>query len=129
MPLHAGSLRDPGSLLASRTHCRQHQAMVRGHLSGQAKPSQNRTATDKVVATIPVGREPLDVEYSPDGRYICTTNSEDNTVSVADAATNKVIDTIKTGKQPTSIDFLPNGRQGYVTDAGSGTVEILNFPR
>jgi YVTN family beta-propeller protein len=85
------------------------------------------TATDKVVATIPVGREPLDVEYSPDGRYICTTNSEDNTVSVIDAATDKVIGTIKTGKQPTGIDFA--GRRGYVTDEGSGTVEILNFPQ
>ena len=87
------------------------------------------TATDKVVATIPVGREPLDVEYTPDGRYIYTTNSEDNTVSVIDAATNKVIDTIKAGKQPTSIDFLPNGRQGYVTNENSGTVEILNLPQ
>jgi YVTN family beta-propeller protein len=82
-----------------------------------------------VVATIPVGREPLDVEYTPDGRYIVTTNSEDNTVSVIDAATNRVIDTIKTGKQPTSIDFPPNGRQGYVTDEGSGSVEILDFAR
>jgi YVTN family beta-propeller protein len=50
---------------------------------------------------------------------MCTTNGEDNAVSVIDAATNRVIDTIKTGKQPTSIDFLPNGRQGYVTDEGS----------
>jgi YVTN family beta-propeller protein len=88
------------------------------------------TATDKGTATIPVGREPRDVEYTPDGRYISTTNNEDNTVSVIDAATNKVIDTIKTGTQPTSIDFLPNGRQGYVTDEGSGTLEILkNYPQ
>jgi YVTN family beta-propeller protein len=30
------------------------------------------TATNKEVATIPVGRNPLEVAYSPDGRYIYT---------------------------------------------------------
>jgi YVTN family beta-propeller protein len=64
------------------------------------------------------------------GRYIYTTNYEDNTVSVIDAATNQVIDTIKTGKAPTSIDFVPSGRRAYVFDEGSGRVEVLgNLPQ
>jgi YVTN family beta-propeller protein len=85
------------------------------------------TATDQEVAQIPVGKEPLEITYSPDGRYIFTVDNLSNTVTVIDAATNHVIGKIKTGQAPTSISVLPNGRQAYVTDDGDGTIEVLNI--
>jgi YVTN family beta-propeller protein len=86
------------------------------------------TATDKQVATIPVGRNPLEIAYSPDGRYIYTADNEDDEVTVIDAAANRVIGEVSTGKSPTSISLLPNGRQAYVSDENDGTVEVLNLP-
>ena len=77
---------------------------------------------------IPVGREPLDIAYSPDGRYLFTVNNLDNTVTVIDTANNLVVTEIPAGKAPTSISVLPNGRQAYVTEENSGTIEILNLP-
>lgn len=87
------------------------------------------TVTDKVIAQIPVGRLPLDISYSPDGRYLYTANCEDNTVTVIDTADNRVIATIRTGKSPTSVSLTPDGRQAYVTDEGDGTIEVLNLPK
>ena len=71
----------------------------------------------------------MDIAYSPDGRYLCTVNSDGNSVTVINTADNRVIGTVTTGKEPTSIAMLPNGRQAYVTDSGDGTVEILNFAK
>jgi YVTN family beta-propeller protein len=85
------------------------------------------TATDQQVAAVPVGKEPLDVRYSPDGRYLFTVNNLSNTVTVIDTADYRVIDQIQTGKAPTSISILPNGRQAYVTNENSGTIEVLNI--
>ena len=87
------------------------------------------TATDKMVAQIPVGRNPLDIAYSRDGRYLFTANNLANTVTVIDTADNRVIAEIPTGRAPTSISVLPNGRQAYVTDEGDGTIEMLNIPK
>jgi YVTN family beta-propeller protein len=87
------------------------------------------TATDKEVADIPVGGLPLDIAYSPDGRYLFTADNDGNTVTVIDTADNRVIAEIPTGKAPTSISVLPDGRQAYVTDENSGTIEILNIPK
>ena len=56
-----------------------------------------------MIARIPVGREPRDIAYSPDGRYLFTVNNLDNTVTVIDTADNRVIGEIPTGKAPTSI--------------------------
>ena len=87
------------------------------------------TATDKEIARIPVGRNPLDVTYSPDGRYLFTADNLGNTVTVIDTAANRVIGQIPTGKSPTSISVLPNGSQAYVTEEGDGTIEILNIAK
>jgi YVTN family beta-propeller protein len=81
-----------------------------------------------MITQIPVGREPLDITYSPDGRYLFTANNLDNTVTVIDTADDRVIAEIPAGNAPTSISVLPNGRQAYVTDENGGKIEILNLP-
>ena len=40
------------------------------------------TATNTVIATIPVGTNPSGVAVSPDGNYLYVTNRGSNTVSV-----------------------------------------------
>ena len=85
------------------------------------------TATDKMIKQIPVGKNPLDIAYSPDGRYLFTADNLGNTVTVIDTADNRVIAELPAGKNPTSISVLPNGRQAYVTNEGDGTIEMLNI--
>src|SRR5229473_3226226 len=48
------------------------------------------TATDTVIATIPVGLTPFGVAVSPDGSKVYVTHEFANAVSVIDTATNTV---------------------------------------
>lgn len=61
------------------------------------------TATNTVIATIPVGASPDQVTILPDGTFAYVTNQVDNTVSVIDIATNMVIATIPGFNGPTGI--------------------------
>ena len=51
------------------------------------------TVTNTVKATTRVGNCPSDLAVSPDGRWVYTANSIDNTVSVIATASNRVIAT------------------------------------
>ena len=55
------------------------------------------TASNTVVATIPVGVNPVGVAITPDGTRAYVTNEGSNTVSVIDIATNTVVATISVG--------------------------------
>jgi YVTN family beta-propeller protein len=46
------------------------------------------SATNTVVATVPVGVLPIAVAVTPDGAFAYVTNNFDNTLSVIDTATN-----------------------------------------
>lgn len=55
-------------------------------------------ATNKTVATVPVGKAPAGVAVNSKIKKAFITNAEGGDVSVIDIATNKVIDTIPTGE-------------------------------
>ena len=93
-----------------RTHIHLARRQPPGGHELQRQRGLRRQHRDRQASRDDPGREePLDIEYSPDGRYIYTANNEDNAVSVIDAAANRVIGKIKTGKQPTSIACCPTG--------------------
>jgi YVTN family beta-propeller protein len=86
-------------------------------LTTSANVSVIDTASNKVVATIPVGLGPIGVAITPD----CSHSSEcgdsphpplayvtiyaDNTVSVIDTASNTVVATIPVGNAPVAVAF------------------------
>ena len=75
------------------------------------------TDTNTIVATIPVGINPLGVTITPDGTRVYVTNQGSNTVSVIDAATNTVIATIPVGVPvPKNKDHCKEG--GYAKFRG-----------
>ena len=69
------------------------------------------TATNTVIATIPVGVEPVTVAVTPDSTRAYVTNSASASVSVINTATNTVIATIPVGN-PRGIDVAPRRVQG-----------------
>jgi YVTN family beta-propeller protein len=79
------------------------------------------------LTTIPVGKNPQDIAWAPDGRFAYVVNQSSNTVSVIDVRTNRVTATIPTGMEPTSIAVLPNGRQAYVSNVSAGTLTVLDL--
>ena len=69
------------------------------------------TATNTVVATVPVGLFPLGgIAITPDGTRAYVTNSNSNTVSVIDTATNTVVATVPVGVSPDGIAITPAPR-------------------
>ena len=63
------------------------------------------TATNTVVATIPVGASPQGVAINPDGTFAYVANGGNDNVSVIDTATNTVVATIPVGDAPAFLAF------------------------
>lgn len=87
------------------------------------------TATDTIVATIPVGDEPWRAYASPDGTKMLVPNNGDQTVSVIDTATNKVIATFPAGEDMTGINFVNGGTKAYVISRGEGALYVLDLEK
>ena len=90
------------------------------------------TATNKVIAKVQVGSNPLGIVATPDGKnvYVANFGSLDfpgNTVSVIDTATNTVTDTVIVGFLPYyGVTVSPNGKNIYVPNMGSGNVSVID---
>ncbi|MFN3377724.1 MAG: YncE family protein, partial [Burkholderiaceae bacterium] len=79
----------------------EHKEMAQGSHDAMGKPGAVwaiDTATNAVVAKVPVGMHPAHVVVSPDGRFAYITNGDDNTVSVIDTAARSLVATIPVGK-------------------------------
>ena len=61
------------------------------------------TDTDKVIATIKVGKRPRGVIVSPDGKFVYVANGNSNDISVIDTKKNEVVETIPAGEDPEGI--------------------------
>jgi YVTN family beta-propeller protein len=61
------------------------------------------TATNTVIATIPVGSFPIGVAVTPDGSKVYVANSGSNNVFVIDTASNLVLAVVSVGIQPVAF--------------------------
>ena len=88
------------------------------------------TASNSVVAIVPVGVQPLQAAISPDGAFAYITNSGwflgNNDVSVISTAANAVIASIPVGRFPVGVAFTPNGALAYVANQNSNDVSVIN---
>jgi YVTN family beta-propeller protein len=96
------------------------------------------TATNTVVATVPVGSNPQSVAVTPDGTYAYVVNSASNTspfcpfgsnpgsVSVVSTLTNTVVATIPLGDAPAGVAIAPNGTSAYVTNYADSTISAID---
>ncbi|MEX0801743.1 MAG: hypothetical protein WD688_00210, partial [Candidatus Binatia bacterium] len=76
------------------------------------------TATNTVIATVPVGLEPWGVAVHPNGSRVYVTNGGSGEVSVIDTATNTVIATLPgifpSRILPRGVAVHPDGSRVYV---------------
>ena len=84
------------------------------------------TATNTVVATVPVESQPHGIAVNPAGTFVYVTNNTSNTVSVIDAATNAVVATVPVGTSPVSVAVNPAGSVVYVTNGVDNTVSVID---
>ena len=84
------------------------------------------TATDAVVAKVPVGRHPAHVVVASDGLSAYVTNGGDGSVSVVDTAARRVVEVIAVGASPHGLRISPDGKQIWVANLKSGTVSVID---
>ena len=84
------------------------------------------TATNTVVATIPVGILPEAVAITPDGTRAYVANTASSTASVIDIATNTVVATVAGLLDPLGVAITPDGTRAYVTNEGSASVSVID---
>ena len=84
------------------------------------------TATNTVVATIPVGDSLKGIAVSPDGSLVYVTNELDGTVYVIDTASQTVVDNIPVGNRPWDIAASPDGSRVYVANEFSENYSVID---
>jgi YVTN family beta-propeller protein len=77
--------------------------------------SEFDTATNTVVATVPVGNAPLGVAVTPDGKHVYVTSDGFNNVSVIDTASNTVVATVTPVDEPFGVAIAADGKHAYLS--------------
>src|SRR5476649_965968 len=72
------------------------------------------------------GQNPEHCVYSPNGKWLLTSNEESQSIDVIDIAARKSVATIKTAGAPRGMGFLPDGSAVYVADETSGNVDVVD---
>jgi YVTN family beta-propeller protein len=82
------------------------------------------TATDKVIATLPLPSAPAQVAFSPSGATAYVTTAQG--LWVFDTATDHVIRVIGGLGDPHGVAVSPDGSTVYVTDTSQGAVKVIS---
>ncbi len=85
------------------------------------------TATNAVVATIPVGAEPVDAAILPNGSRAYVVDMGIGAVSVIEIVNNTVAATIPVGSKPRGIAISPDGSHAYVANSGDNTLSAIDL--
>jgi len=86
-------------------------------------------ATNSVVATLGVGRNPYGVVVNADGTRVYVANLSARSVSVIDAVSRTVVATIAVGDMPYGVALNRAGTRLYVTNSGSHNVSVVDTAR
>jgi YVTN family beta-propeller protein len=84
--------------------------------------------SQKVVATVPVGRSPAGVAASSRAGRVFISNPDSKTISVIDMRTQRVVETLQAGEGPVGIDVAPDGSQVFATDWYSDRLLVFDVP-
>lgn len=94
--------------------------------SGSDNVAVLSTASNTIVANIPVRRQPLWIDITPDGAFAYVSNSRANNISVINTATNTVVSEVPVGIFPFGLSFTPDGAFAYVANNSSNSVSVIS---
>ena len=117
---------EPGKAVEKPAHEEMPKSGRGGAMTGGGAVWAIDTATDTVVAKVPVGMHPAHVVVAPDGRHAYVANGGENTVSVVDVAAQRVVGTIPVGASPHGMRIRPDGKQAWVANLKGGTVSVID---
>ena len=83
---------------------------------------------NRVLATVPVGREPEGVRVSPNGRWVLVTSEEDNSVVVVDTKSNAIVGKATVGTRPRDLAFSRDSRFAYVSGEADASLYRIAVP-
>jgi YVTN family beta-propeller protein len=81
---------------------------------------------NSVVATIPVGFDPIGVAYDSGKGEIFIADSHSNNVTVVSDATNRIVTNISVGEHPWGVAYDPAAGLVFVTDWVSDNVSVIS---
>jgi len=84
------------------------------------------TATNRVVATVPVAAGPHGMAMSADGQKVYVTGDGSSAMSIIDTATDKVSKTVDVGKTPNGVALTPDGKLLLVAVYGEDRVAFYD---
>ena len=73
-----------------------------------------------------VYHSPLDLKYSPDGKYIAVSDRTGGVAAIIDAAAGKVAREVALNGQPTGVAWAADGTKVYVAERNAGTVAEID---
>ncbi|MFG2639248.1 SMP-30/gluconolactonase/LRE family protein [Streptomyces sp. NPDC048362] len=86
--------------------------------------------TGKILATVQVGLQPVQVVLSPDSKHLYVVNSgtvpDPGSIQVIDTTTLTVTATFSGIHNPAGIALSHNGRRAYVTDQSGNSVRVID---
>ena len=84
------------------------------------------TASQSVIAELPVGVDPRSIALSPDGATAYIANQGSDAISVVDLASTGVITAVAVGDRPVGVAASPDGRLVAVAELGDDRVRFLD---
>ena len=82
----------------------------------------------KLVSTIPAGKQPSGLSFSPDGKLALVANRADNSITVLSVQGTevKIIDTVPMGDSVSHVIFTPDGKHALATKFPAHKVSLLD---
>jgi len=85
------------------------------------------TATNKIVAQVPVGASPHLAPSTPDGRWALAAVQGPGELAIIDTGNNSVAATVPVGKLPHWIAIGADGRTAWVANESSNDVSVVDL--
>jgi len=95
-------------------------------LRGAGVLSAIDTGTQRELARIPVGEEPIQVLANQAGTRLYVSNLASNDVAVVEAASFRVLARIPVAAQPLDLAFSPDGSTLYVSNSGDASLSAIS---
>ena len=87
----------------------------------------DKTASDKLLALLDVGKTPVHIVVKPDGGEAFVSNYDASSISEIVSATNEVNNTFQIGDHPVRALVSPDNALLYVTNFGSDSVAVYSI--